>query len=135
MDVFNGSHYQSLLTKVVPASCDDQPFFYFSDAHDIALGLSTDGFAPFKRRDKTCWPIILFNYNLPPAIRFQKKYCINVGTVPGPKKPWDMDSFLWLLIQELIQLEVGVKSFHAISQRVFLLHAYSLLLPDYSRYS
>jgi hypothetical protein len=48
MDVFDGSHYRSLLTKVVPASCNDQPFFYFSDARDIALGLSTDGFAPFK---------------------------------------------------------------------------------------
>jgi hypothetical protein len=39
-----------------------------------------------------------------------------------------MDSFLWPLIQELIQLEVGVKSFDAISQRVFLLHAYLILI-------
>lgn len=125
-DVFDGSHYQSLLNKIVPAS-NDSPFFYFSDERDIALGLSTDGFAPFKRRDKTCWPIILFNYNLPPDIRFQKKYCINVGTIPGPKKPWDMDSFLRPLIQELIQLEVGVKAFDAISQSIFLLHAYLIL--------
>jgi len=125
-DVFDGSHYQSLLNTIVPGE-EDNPFFYFSDERDIALGLSTDGFTPFKKRDKTCWPIILFNYNLPPEIRFQKKYCIHVATVPGPKKPWDWDSFCWPLIQELLQLEQGIKAFDAISQRLFLLHAYLIL--------
>jgi tnp2 family transposase len=124
-DVFDGSHYQSLLKSIVPGD-DDNPFFYFSDERDIALGLSTDGFAPFKRRDKSYWPIILFNYNLPPEIRFQKKYCINVATVP--KKPWDWDSFCWPLVQELTQLELGVKAFDAISQTLFLLHAYPILV-------
>ncbi|XP_006457059.1 hypothetical protein AGABI2DRAFT_44714, partial [Agaricus bisporus var. bisporus H97] len=52
-DIFDGSYYLSLLNTVVPAS-GDHPFFYFSDERDIALGLSTDGFSPFKRRDKTC---------------------------------------------------------------------------------
>lgn len=125
-DVFNGSHYQSLLSTIVPAHTN-HPFFCFSDERDIALGLSTDGFTPFKRRNKTCWPIILFNYNLPPEIRFHKKYCIHIGTVPGPKKPWDWDSFCWPLVQELIQLEIGVKAFDAISQALFLLHAYLIL--------
>lgn len=126
-DVFDGSHYRSLLSQIVPAS-NDRPFYYFSDPRDIALGLSTDGFSPFKRRDKTCWPIILFNYNLPPDIRFQKKYCINVGTIPGPKKPWDMDFFLWPLMQKLIQLETGVKTFDALAKSSFLLHAYLILV-------
>ena len=87
-DVFNGSHYQSLLNTIVPGGEDNQ-FFCFSDECDIALGLSMDGFALFKKRNETCWPIILFNYNLHPKIRFQKKYCIHVAMVPGPKKPWD----------------------------------------------
>jgi len=122
-DVFDGAYYQSLLDTIVPG--EDNPFFYFSDERDIALGLSTDGFTPFKKRDQSCWPIILFNYNLPPEVRFQKKYCIHVATVP--KKPWDWDSFCWPLVQELIQLELGVKSFDAISQALFLLHAYLIL--------
>ena len=75
----------------------------------------------------TCWPIILFNYNLPPELRFQKKYCIHVATVPGPKKPWDWDLFCWPLVQELIQLELGIKTFNTISQSLFLLHAYLIL--------
>jgi hypothetical protein len=125
-DVFDGSHYRSLLNTIVPTDGAD-PFFYFSDERDIALGLSTDGFGPFKKRKKTCWPIILFNYNLPPEIRFRKKYCIHVATIPGPKKPWDWDSFFWPLAQELIQLEMGVKAYDAISLSIFLQHVYLIL--------
>jgi len=95
--------------------------FQWTDECDIALGLSMDGFAPFKKHNKTCWPIILFNHNLPPENCFQKKYCIHVATVLGPKKPWDWDSFCWPLVQELIQLELGVKAFDAINQALFLL--------------
>jgi hypothetical protein len=125
-DVFNESHYQSLLKTVVPAG-ESNPFFYFSNECDIALGLSMDSFGPFKKRKQTCWPIILFNYNIPAEFHFQKKYCIHVATVPGPKKPWDWDSFCWPLAQELIQLEMGVKAFDAISLLLFLLHAYLIL--------
>ena len=117
-DVFDSNHYQSLLHTIVPAE-KDHPFFYFSDEHDIALGLSTDGFAPFKQCDKTCWPVEIFNYNLSPEIHFLKNHYIPLFTIPGPKKPWDWDSFCWLLIQELIQLEIGVKAFNAISQTFF----------------
>ena len=56
-DVFNGSHYQTLLDTFVPID-SSSPFFFFSDPRDIALGLSTDGFALFKKHDKTYWPII-----------------------------------------------------------------------------
>ena len=125
-DVFDSRHYQSLLNTIVPADMD-HPFFHFSDERDIALGLSTDGFAPFKQCDKTCWPVIIFNYNLPPDIHFQKKYCIHLFTIPGPKKPWDWDSFCWPLVQEFIQLEISVKAFDVISQSIFLLHAYLIL--------
>ncbi|KAF7761920.1 hypothetical protein Agabi119p4_9912 [Agaricus bisporus var. burnettii] len=128
-DVFDGSYYQSLLQTVVPTDDDnDNSFFYFSDPRDIALGLSTDGFAPFKRRSQTCWPIILFVYNLAPDVRFQKKYRLRIGVIPGPRKPWDPDSYFWPLIQELIQLEAGVKAWDATIQAYFLLHAYLILL-------
>ena len=43
---------------------------YFSGPRDIALGLSTDGFAPFKRHKSTAWPLVLFNYNLSPETQF-----------------------------------------------------------------
>jgi hypothetical protein len=104
------------------------PFWFFSDPRDIALGLSTDGFGPFKHRTKTAWPIILFNYNLPPEVRFQKDNIISVGVIPGPKKPCDFDSFLWPLVQELLQLAIGVQAFDALSRTSFLLRAYLILV-------
>ena len=99
---------------------DEQiPMWFFSDPRDIALGLSTDGFGPFKKCTKTAWPLIIFNYNLPPKERFKKENIISLGTIPGPKKPGDMDSFLWPLVQELLQLEIGVSAFDSIAQVSF----------------
>ena len=53
---------------------------------------------------------------------------IPVGVIPGPKKPGDFDSFLWPLVQELLQLELGVSAFDAITTTVFLLHAYLIVV-------
>ncbi|KAJ7215162.1 hypothetical protein C8J57DRAFT_982072, partial [Mycena rebaudengoi] len=49
-DVFDGSHYQSLLGKLVTVLGKELAHKFFSDCRDIALGISFDGFAPFKRR-------------------------------------------------------------------------------------
>jgi hypothetical protein len=67
-DVFNSAHYRGLLQSKVTIDGKEIPYNFFSDSRDIALGLSTDGFAPFKKRKQTTWPIIFVNYNLPPDI-------------------------------------------------------------------
>ncbi|PPQ68810.1 hypothetical protein CVT24_007695 [Panaeolus cyanescens] len=122
-DIFDGTHYRELCGTPLA----DGGRNHFSDPRDIALGLSTDGFGPHRRRKKTCWPIILLNYNLPPTVRVQKKYIINIGTVPGPKKPQDWDSFFWPLAQELLELEAGVEAFDALSKSLFKLRAHLLV--------
>ena len=127
-DIFDGAQYQLLLKKFITIGDEELPTYIFSDPRDIALGLSTDGFGPFKRRTKTSWPVVLFNYNLPPEERFQKKNIISVGNIPGPKKPSDLDSFLWPLVQELLQLEMGVSAFDVIKKSVFLLRAYLIVV-------
>jgi hypothetical protein len=66
--VFDSHVYRQLLGKRVAITGSHASYNYFSDPRDIALGLSTDGFCPFKRRKATAWPLILFNYNLPPEI-------------------------------------------------------------------
>jgi hypothetical protein len=127
-DIFDGAQYRLLLEDFVTVGDEELPIYMFSDPRDIALGLSTDGFGPFKRRTKTSWPVLLFNYNLPPEERFHKNNIISVGNIPGPKKPSDLDSFLWPLAQELLQLEIGVSAFDIISNAVFLLHAYLIVV-------
>jgi hypothetical protein len=127
-DVFDGAHYRSLLGKRVVINGQEAPYTYFSDFRDIALGLATDGFGPFKHRKSTAWPLILFNYNLGPENRMHIDKIVPIGVVPGPKKPVDMDSFQWPLIEELKQLELGVRAYDGLKRELFLLRAFLILV-------
>lgn len=73
-DINDCTHYNNLRSQHVTVDGKTYPHRFFEDDHDIALGMSTDGFGPFRRRKKTCWPIILSNYNLPPELCF----CSNI---------------------------------------------------------
>lgn len=123
-DIFDGSHYKTLREEDVVIDGVKLGHHFFSDDRDIALGLSTDGFAPFKRRKNTAWPLILFNYNLPPDKRFHIDQILALGVIPGPKKPHDIDSFLWPAVCELLELARGVRAFDILCSSIFLLRAY-----------
>src|ERR1700685_2309034 len=123
-DVFDSAHYRGLLQSKVTIDGKEIPYNFFSDSRDIALGLSTDGFAPFKKRKQTTWPIIFVNYNLPPDIRVHMGNVMEVGTIPGPKKPKDADSFFFPAVQELKQLEVGVVAFDSLSDSLFVIRSF-----------
>ena len=107
------------LETPVTIADEEISMWFFSDPRDIALDLSTDGFGPFKWHNKTAWHLIIFNYNLLAKERFKKENIISLGAIPGPKKPSDIDSFLWPLVQELLQLEIGVSVFDVIAQVSF----------------
>lgn len=126
-DVFDGQQYRALCDTPVTINNQQQGHHFFSDRHDIALGFSTDGFAPFKRGKQTCWPLIFYNYNLPPEERFQRDNIICVGVIPGPKKPHDCDSFLWLLVSELLLLASGVLAYDVLEAINFMLRVYVIL--------
>jgi len=124
MDIFDGLHYHLLLREHVVVGDQSLPHHYFSDHCDIALSFTTDGFAPFKKRKHTAWILLVFNYNLPPDERFQKDNILCVGIIPGPKKPWDADPFIYLLVRELLKLAMGVSAYDALSHSLFALCAY-----------
>lgn len=115
-DIFDGEDYQELLRTPVGLVGDRAGEFFFAGDTDIALGLSSDGFAPFKSRKQSAWPLILFNYNLPPEIRFWIENIICVGVIPGPKAVKDIDSFLWGAIEELLQLAAGIRTLNSASE-------------------
>ena len=125
-DVFDGSHYRSLQGKRVRINDQMFPHKFFEDHRDIALGIATDGFSTFESRKKTTWAFVLYNYNLPPDIRFHLQHTLPLGIV-GPKKPVDSDSFLWPAVQELLRLMLGVRAFDAITLTVFCLRAFLIL--------
>src|SRR6266849_7521667 len=123
-DIFDGLHYRSLLGERVVVGDQTYPHNYFSDYRDIALGFATDGFAPFKKQKHTTWILLIFNYNLPPDQCFQKDNILCVGIIPGPKKPWDADSFIYPLVRELLELAISISTYDSLSRSLFALHAY-----------
>src|SRR5260221_14577185 len=130
MDIFDGRHYHLLLGEPVVVGDWMYPHNYFSDHCDIALGFATDGFAPFKKRKHTAWILLIFNYNLPPDQRFQKDNILCAGIIPGPKKPWDADSFIYPLVRELLYLATGVFTYDFLTNRLSNLHSY--VIPTFS---
>ncbi|KAI0309716.1 hypothetical protein OF83DRAFT_1042067, partial [Amylostereum chailletii] len=52
-DVFDGTHYHSLCKEKVVVDGKKLLHRYFQDSRDMALGVTTDGFAPFRRRKST----------------------------------------------------------------------------------
>ncbi|KAG9077339.1 hypothetical protein FRC06_008973, partial [Ceratobasidium sp. 370] len=89
---FDGVVYHDLKGKHVVVDGEELEHNYFELATDIALGLSTDGFGPWKKRSSTCWPIILFIYNLPPSIRVKLEHILCLGVIPGPNSPKDINT-------------------------------------------
>ncbi|QRV74497.1 Transposase family tnp2 [Ceratobasidium sp. AG-Ba] len=108
-DVLDGEIYRTLRqTQAKP----DSDYRYFDSPDDIALGLGTDGFSMFKRRrhkgTSAAWPLILLNYNLHTSVRTRLENIICVGVIPGPKECKDINSFLFPLVEELLELAEGV---------------------------
>jgi len=130
-DIFDSTTYRTLQQRHIHVGDLISNVKYFADRRDVALGLSSDGVSPHKRRKTTCWPLILFDYNLPPDIRFHLEHILSVGVVPGPKKPLDIDSFLWPLIQELLRLAEGVQALQAydiLADELFSLRAFLIVV-------
>ena len=126
-DVFDGSHYQQLRQTHVSIDGESLGYKFFSQPTDMAIGFSTDGFGPFKRRKQTCWPIIVFLYNFPPEVRSKVSNIFCMGMIPGPSAPKDFDSFLLPFVEELLKLARGVPAFDASTDLNFILRAYLIL--------
>ncbi|CAE6388809.1 unnamed protein product, partial [Rhizoctonia solani] len=127
-DIFDGQFYQLLLEELVSVDGNLLGHRFFSRDTDIALGLATDGFGPFKKRDQQCWPLVLVNYNLHPSIRTRLENILCLGVIPGPQSPKEIDTFLEPLIDELEELARGVPAFDNLDRQPFLLHAYLIAL-------
>ncbi|QRW17362.1 Transposase family tnp2 [Rhizoctonia solani] len=125
-DYFDGNQYCELLGTYVTVDGEQKPFKFFADWREIALALSTDGMCPFKRRKNSCWPLILINLNLPPNQRTHLENLVCVGVIPGPKSPKNLGSFLWPLIDELLQLASGVSAVDVSTKQLFSLRAHLL---------
>ncbi|CCO36635.1 hypothetical protein BN14_10777 [Rhizoctonia solani AG-1 IB] len=125
-DIFDGAHYNCLCGKRVVVGGNTLGHRYFSKPTNIALGLSSNGFGPFKSRKQSCWPLLVFNYNLPPSIRTCLENMLCLGIIPGPNSPKEINTFLEPFIDELELLARGVPAHNASANHPVTLHAYLL---------
>ena len=68
------------------------------------FGLAIDGMNPFGNlsTNHSCWPVILFIYNLSPGLCMKRKYMMLSMMISGPKQPGnDIDVYLKPLDEDL----------------------------------
>ncbi|KAI0520430.1 hypothetical protein KFK09_007905 [Dendrobium nobile] len=96
------------------------------DPRNIRLGLSSDGFNPFKIMSNTysIWPILLVPYNMPPWVGMKHDSFILSTIISGERSPGNaIDIYLQPLIQELCELWHGVQCYDAASGETFSMRA------------
>ncbi|KAF8674983.1 Transposase family tnp2 [Rhizoctonia solani] len=125
-DVFDAVLYELLCATRVVVDGVEQPYRHFEDFRELALAIALDGMGPFKRRNHSCWPILIIIYNFPPEIRTHLSNMICTGVIPGPHSPKDLNSFLQPLIDELVELSRGVEAVDVVNAEVFALRAHIL---------
>ncbi|KAG6874707.1 hypothetical protein C0992_006918 [Termitomyces sp. T32_za158] len=62
--------------------------------HDMLLMLSFDGCQIYRNKASDCWVYIWMFVNLAPGLRYKKKFVFPGGTLPGPNKIKDAQSYL-----------------------------------------
>ncbi|XP_066167015.1 uncharacterized protein [Oryza sativa Japonica Group] len=99
---------------------------FAEDARNMRLAIATDGFNPFGKvsNSYSMWPVLVMPLNLPPWESVDPSNCIMSLLIPGPTSPGkDFDLFLEPLIEELLELWIGVSTYDAFSARKFNLRA------------
>ncbi|XP_074347462.1 uncharacterized protein LOC141686321 [Apium graveolens] len=113
---------------------------YSSDNRNVRLGVTSDGFNPYRKMSSTrsIWPIVIVNYNLPPWLNMKPKNLILSTIIPGPNDPGNnIDVYIQPLITELKELwNVGVETYDSLTDQNFILHASILwTISDFPGYA
>ncbi|XP_008460612.1 uncharacterized protein LOC103499390 [Cucumis melo] len=106
---------------------DEQYPCFASDARNVRLALSSDGFNPFGNMSTSynMWPVILIPYNLPPWKCMKAPFTFLSLLIPGPRSlDKEIDIYLQPLIDELNELWVdGIQTYDSFNASFFQLRA------------
>ncbi|RDX43648.1 hypothetical protein OH76DRAFT_1327701, partial [Lentinus brumalis] len=72
---------------------------------DMVLMFSIDGAQLYASKLSDCWFFIWILVDLPPTSRYKKRYVLPAAVVGGPKKPKNIDSFLFPSLYHLAALQ------------------------------
>ena len=97
--------------------------------NDVVLMVSLDGAQLYEHKESDCWMYIWVVLNLSPQKRYKKRAIRPGGFIPGPKKPKNIDSFLFVGMHHLSVLQKeGLLIWNVEHDAVFRSHPY-LLYP------
>lgn len=123
-DVYDSELYKVLRESNVIINRQIHPFKYFDDPRDVFLTGMTDGFQLFKKGKQTAWPLLFVNNNLAPSLRYKQSNAICVGLIPGPRKPKEHDSFMYVVVEDLAKAAVGTPAYDAFEDEMFTLRVF-----------
>ncbi len=92
----------------------------FTDPRDVAFALSTDSAQLTMKKQSDTWLLILIILNLPSEMRYKTHNIIVPLTIPGPHKPGNLESFLYLLYQDFAKASEDIWLWDAVDQEYFL---------------
>lgn len=72
---------------------------------DTVLMFSLDGAQLYAHKSSDTWILIWVILDLPPDLRYKKRFVIPAAVIPGPNKPKVMNSFLFVSLHHLAALQ------------------------------
>lgn len=115
-DIFHGTEY---LNAIAAGHIKDD---------DVVLMMSIDGAQLYQSQESDCWIYIWIILDLAPGARYKKRHIIPGGFFPGPKKPGNMDSFLFPGFHHVSALmKEGLAIWDAAEKRSFLSYLFVIL--------
>jgi hypothetical protein len=96
----------------------------FQNETDTAITISGDGAQLTMKKQSDVWVLVVTILNLPPDMRSKAANIIIPLVIPGPSSPGNVESFIYVLYEELAKLSVGVWTKDALSGNFFLLKVY-----------
>jgi hypothetical protein len=96
----------------------------FKEETDTAITISGDGAQLTMKKQSDVWVLIVTILNLPPKMRSKAANIIMPLVIPGPLSPGNVESFIYVLYEELAKLSVGVWTKDALTGNFFLLRVY-----------
>ncbi|CDO72198.1 hypothetical protein BN946_scf184970.g50 [Trametes cinnabarina] len=96
---------------------------------DMTLMFSLDGAQLYESKSSDCWFYVWVLFDLPPTLRYKKRYVLPGAVIGGPRKPKNVDSFIFPGLYHLAALQrEGLTVWDAAEDRLFQSHLFLLLV-------
>ena len=92
----------------------------FQQETDTAITISGDSAQLTMKKQSDVWVLIVTILNLPPNMQSKANNIIMPLVIPGPQSPGNVESFVYVLYEELAKLSVGVWAWDALSDTYFI---------------